>query len=102
MPERNPLYNVALRVAERLKGMEPPKGASLPVPFGMETVSSRDLAVRTFGRHGMTRQEREKELQTVGLEEMLQRAVTYQKLMTAIDRDLKERPPPFKVGKPGG
>ena len=88
MPERNPFYNVALRVAERLKGMEPPKGSEEPVPFGMEKVSQRDLAVRTYGPKGMTRQEREKELQAVGLDEMLRRAGAYQAL--------KKEPPPFK------
>lgn len=78
MAERNIFHEAALELAQEIKQM---RGAGRPaVPFGKERLSARDHAVRVFGPHGMTREQRQVELERIGLDEMVGLAQTYSKV----------------------
>ena len=76
MQKRNPLDEVILRVGKQLEGMGAKPGEPVPVPFGYERASARDRARRVYG---MSPQERQREMERVGLGEMLKLARTHQK-----------------------
>ena len=77
MAKRNIFHEAALELADEMRRM---RGDGSPaVPFGKEKLSARDHAVRVFGPRGMTNEQRQQELDRIGVGEMLKLAETYSK-----------------------
>lgn len=75
MAKLNIFHEVALELADEIKRM---RGSGEPeVSFGKEKLSAHDHAVRVFGPRGMTREQRQAELERIGLNEMMKLAKTY-------------------------
>lgn len=77
MPKQNEVYEVALQVAAELKSLDREARDKPGIPFGMETLSARDHARRVFKQ--MSPEERRRELERVGMEEMVKLARTYRR-----------------------